>query len=228
MMNFRRCENGHYYDADKYMTCPHCGKMVSSIEATIALETEDLPEEIMSRLSLDEDKPEENIRAAGTENETPSLEEAVLEATAPRESDRERPEAYEAEKTVSFYKDAFGTEPVVGWLTCIEGLHYGKSFGLRSGRTFIGRNPGNDVVLAGDVSVSREKHAVILYDPKARCFIAQQGDSRELFYLNDRLIISNEVLKAYDVISIGNERLLFIPMCGEQFCWEDTKKKAAV
>ena len=26
-MNLQKCENGHFYDADKYQTCPHCQQM---------------------------------------------------------------------------------------------------------------------------------------------------------------------------------------------------------
>ena len=25
-MNLTKCANGHYYDADKYSSCPHCSK----------------------------------------------------------------------------------------------------------------------------------------------------------------------------------------------------------
>lgn len=127
------------------------------------------------------------------------------------------------DKTVSFYKDSLGTEPVVGWLVCTGGEYYGQSFLLKSGRNFIGRNPGMDIVLSGDLSVSRDRHAVVIYEPKAKIFIAQPGDSHELFYLNDKVVLNNEVLNPYDVLTIGNEKLLFIPLCGEKFCWEDTK-----
>jgi hypothetical protein len=81
-----------------------------------------------------------------------------------------------------------------------------------------------DVSLAGDMSVSRERHAIIIYEPRAKVFIAQAGDSKELFYLNDKVVLSNEELKDYDVLSVGNEKLLFIGLCGPKFCWEDTKK----
>lgn len=26
-MNLQKCENGHFYDADKYQTCPHCQQL---------------------------------------------------------------------------------------------------------------------------------------------------------------------------------------------------------
>ena len=129
------------------------------------------------------------------------------------------------EKTVSFYKGTLGTDPVVGWLACTEGEYYGRSFPLKSGRNFIGRSQDMDVCLSGDLSVSRERHAIVIYEPKTRIFIAQTGDSHELFYLNDKVVLNNEALSAYDVLTVGNEKLIFIPLCGDKFCWEDTKKE---
>ena len=82
-----------------------------------------------------------------------------------------------------------------------------------------------DVCLSGDLSVSRERHAIVIYEPKTRIFIAQTGDSHELFYLNDKVVLNNEALSAYDVLTVGNEKLIFIPLCGDKFCWEDTKKE---
>ena len=82
-----------------------------------------------------------------------------------------------------------------------------------------------DVCLIGDLSVSRERHAIVIYEPKTKIFIAQAGDSHELFYLNDKVVLNNEALSAYDVLTVGNEKLIFIPLCGEKFCWEDTKKE---
>lgn len=29
-----RCENGHYYDADKFLTCPHCEAMKLGLNTT--------------------------------------------------------------------------------------------------------------------------------------------------------------------------------------------------
>jgi hypothetical protein len=81
-----------------------------------------------------------------------------------------------------------------------------------------------DVVLSVDMSVSRERHAIVIYEPKAKCFIAQAGDARELFYLNDKVVLNNEMMNTYDILSVGDEKLLFVALCGPEFCWEDTKK----
>lgn len=198
-MNLKRCSNGHFYDADKYMTCPHCHMTATANEETVALDAG-------------------RFNQAGEEGPTVSLQPDEPSVFADAVSAEE-------DKTVSFYKDSLGTEPVVGWLTCTAGEYYGQSFNLKSGRNFIGRNPEMDIVLSGDLSVSRDRHAVVIYEPKTKVFIAQPGDSHELFYLNEKVVLNNEVLSPYDVLTIGNEQLLFIPLCGEKFCWEDTKKQ---
>ena len=82
-----------------------------------------------------------------------------------------------------------------------------------------------DVILGGDTSVSREKHAVVIYEPQGKIFIAQPGESRELFYLNGKVVLNNEMLNSNDVVAIGNTKLMLIPCCGEKFSWDDLKKE---
>lgn len=127
-------------------------------------------------------------------------------------------------KTVSFYQARGGIDPVAGWLVCIEGEDFGGSFTIKSGRNFVGRSADMDIVLRGDNSISRFKHAVILYEPKRREFIAQAGESRELFYLNDEVVLNPVKLNQYDILTIGNTRLMFFPCCGENFSWDDYNK----
>ena len=77
----------------------------------------------------------------------------------------------------------------------------------------------------GENSVSRDRHAVIIYEPRERMFIAQPGDSRELFYINDDVVLDNVVLKPYDVISLGKVDMMIIPCCTKEFAWEDLAKE---
>ena len=117
------------------------------------------------------------------------------------------------------------TAPVVGWLVCISGSYFGRSFPLKAGRNFVGRSPQADVCLEGEKTVSRDRHAVIIYEPKGRMFIAQPGDSRELFYLNDKVVLDNEKLSPYDIIAVGKVELMLMPFCTDKFAWEDLEKK---
>ena len=82
-----------------------------------------------------------------------------------------------------------------------------------------------DVVLDGDKSVSRNKHAIIVYEPKQHLYLVQPGESSELVYLNDEVVLSPVKLKAYDKITVGEVTLLFMPLCGEQFNWSQMLQK---
>ena len=113
--------------------------------------------------------------------------------------------------------------PVVGWLVCIEGKHLGKAFPLFTGKNFIGRSIDMDVCLENDLSISRNKHAIIVFEPMRRLFFAQPGEGHELFYVNDNVILASTQLKARDVISIGLIKLMFVPFCDEKFGWDEVK-----
>jgi hypothetical protein len=64
-----------------------------------------------------------------------------------------------------------------------------------------------------------------VYEPKQHLYLIQPGDSSELVYLNDDVVLSPMQLKAYDIITIGEVQMLFIPLCGEKFSWSDILKK---
>lgn len=209
-MNLKRCDRGHFYDVDKFASCPHCAGGMQSSEETIAIH----PEESIKTETLTVQKivPKNSIPAEETLVHTINQ----VKETVSMDDDT---------KTVRYYETETGIEPVVGWLVCIEGEEAGISFNLKGGRNFIGRSSQMDIVIK-DNSVSREKHAVILYEPKKREFLAQPGESRELFYLNDEVVLGFEKLKAYDVLQLGSTKLMFIPFCSDAFSWEDVKEEA--
>lgn len=128
--------------------------------------------------------------------------------------------AYDSAKTVGVYSDA-NIEPVVGWLICVKGESFGESFNLKAGKNFIGRGSGMDVMLAQERSVSRDKHAVITFEPKKRIFLIQPGDSSGLVYLNHDLLMTFAQLSAYDTIQLGDAFFKFVPFCGDKFIWDD-------
>ena len=115
-------------------------------------------------------------------------------------------------------------DPVVGWLVSIKGEHFGESFPISAGMNSIGRSESNRVVLSRDIAVSRDKHALVTYEPKHRRFYIKPGDSTGLTYLNEEYITETKQLSAKDIIEIGNSVFIFIPLCGEEFSWEDYMK----
>lgn len=66
-------------------------------------------------------------------------------------------------KTTTIYGKKAGVEPVTGWLVCIKGEHYGESFEVKAGQNSIGRDSSMDICLKKEGSVTREKHAYIIF-----------------------------------------------------------------
>jgi hypothetical protein len=112
-----------------------------------------------------------------------------------------------------------GQKPVVGWLICLSGKHIGRDFRLVQGKNYIGRDVSMDVCLEGEKTVSRDKHALLVYEPKHHLYLIQSGESKELTYVNDQVVLESKELKAYDEILLGEVKLLFIPLCNEEFNW---------
>ncbi|KWT84929.1 FHA domain-containing protein [Candidatus Magnetominusculus xianensis] len=131
-----------------------------------------------------------------------------------------RTAAHAEAQTVGVFKDKTGTEPVTGWLVCIEGTQKGKDYRLRSEKNFIGRADTMDICIKGDEAISRNNHAVISYNPKSNAFKIISGDGRGIVYLNGEEVDTVKELKPYDEIELGKTRLKFFPCCGEHFRWE--------
>lgn len=112
-------------------------------------------------------------------------------------------------------------DPVVGWLVCVKGHNFGRSYPICAGKNSIGRSQDNRIVIAGENSVSRQKHAIIVFEPRHRDFYLQPGDSSGLTYLNDDYLMEMKKLSARDVVDLGESRFIFVPLCGEDFTWED-------
>lgn len=223
-MKLTRCANGHFYDTEKYSSCPHCQEMNSSA-TTGAKETDDtIPvyAKSYSGNSREEAVTEPLYNNGGNNGGT-----IPTWPTTPNEpSDEGKTVGFmawkEPKKTEGASQAAAesnGIEPVVGWLVCTEGVSKGKSFNLYCGKNFIGRASEMDICLAGDATVSRMRHATIIYEPKEKVFFAQPGESKELFYLNDNVVLSNVQLKDRDVITVGKTTLVFVPFCNSDFGW---------
>lgn len=155
-----------------------------------------------------------------------SLKEAVRNASASNEG-----------KTMSYFSAATSqssssqsqarqpADPVVGWLVCVAGYHFGECFSIFAGKNSIGRSSENRIVIADDNSISRVKHALIVYEPKKRNFYLQPGDSSGLTYLNDDYITDSHKLSAHDMIELGDSKFMFVQLCGETFSWDEYMPK---
>ena len=140
-MKLKRCENGHFYDQDKFAACPHC----AAIEEEMDNETQTLDEQTMSIY----ENPPEDMGSARTDDEEsvtipadsadvhrveipepePYRTETQMTEPETRGTVQERafrnippePDYDDDPVTVGLFGDPHEPRPVVGWLVCIKG-----------------------------------------------------------------------------------------------------------
>ncbi|MBR1506421.1 MAG: FHA domain-containing protein [Eubacterium sp.] len=230
-MNLKRCPNNHFYDADKFATCPHCSGDNSGDyfddggDTTAGYTSADSYTAGPTDRTAGYPEDEDTYRPTGPTrgDDFSDIIDKTMGGDRTSGNTRGRRDPEDGDKTVRAGESTSSTgKPyVVGWLVTIDGTNKGRSYEVVSGKNFIGRGSEMDIKIEGDKSVSRDKHAVILYEPNERVFLVQSGDTRELSYLNGKVILSAERLEAYDRISIGHTNLLFVPFCGEKFSWDE-------
>lgn len=198
-MAMKRCSNGHFYDDSKYQQCPYCG--ISNMDAS-------------KTVPLVQDRPANMASNGGAVGKTVSMAESqnsMPVTVASRVSDEG--------KTIGIMQSQKGIDPVVGWVVCIEGPSKGQDYRIKSERNFVGRDKSMDISIGGDMGISRENHAVISYNPKNNGFRLFPGEGHGIVYLNDEEVYNPMELKRGDVIEMGETKLMFIPICGEDFKW---------
>lgn len=168
-MNLIKCENAHFFDADKFVSCPHCANEAAGV--TLADLTGSRQQEI------DTASPEE-------------------------------PAGISKPKTT-------------GWLVCTEGAARGESFTLREGENHIGRASHMDIRLSREPSVSRENHAVITFTPEDSSFFLSSTEHPDTVWLNGTPLVNAAALHSGDRITLGTCTLMFVPLCGGSFSWEE-------
>ena len=241
------CGRGHLYDPDKNPTCPYCN---GGQKITVASAGRTAPIG-RSVLSPSRTAPVGGTPVTAAQKTAPLSGTAVtasqktaplsgISVTAPQKTMPPRgygapaPEPVQttpppgmgvsvaaAGKTVGMMQSQMGFDPVVGWLACVAGPSRGKSYTVRGGVNSIGRSERMDIVITGDLKISSENHAKISYSDKHNRFNLLPGEGRNIVYLNDEEVFTPMPLKAYDLIDFGETKLLFVPLCGEKFTWED-------
>ena len=209
-----RCQQGHFYDPSRHNACPYCGSMpvaggAGGTEAQPPIGGGPSP-----------------VGATRPLRETPP---PVIGPTVPLRQPGQSPagvkKGLEEGRTVAVDMKKVGIDPVVAWLVCIKGPSRGRDYRVRSGRNGIGRSEAMDVQISGDDTVSRENHAFLVYEPRKRIFSIRPGDGRGLVYLNGDEVTQATDISAYDKIELGETQLLFVPLCGEKFNWDQGKEE---
>lgn len=264
-MNLCRCERGHFYDKEKYATCPHCAGGSAADETLTTAFTEDVTasvsgggmqvapgnaadvtEQVAAQGGFQvADIPADQVTVAhgmqGGDTPTVPLTNGnnLFEFTSEIPPTFGPTETTEEDHTIGIYDEFFETPdstkkgpvrgkvqgvnkvstPCVGWLIAMGGEHLGTDFRLKVGKNFIGRNADMDIALTEDKSVSRERQAIVVYEPKTHMYLVQPGEASSLVYRNNEVVLTPVKLEAYDVITVGDINLLFMPLCGERFNW---------
>lgn len=260
-MNRVICVKGHFYDGDKYESCPHCAAGAEAIKQDpFSVRHSEMEEEKPKRdkhglFHRKDKKPKEEKDFAGNVQEKTVLleeEENLLlnsqgagekgqekysrtgsrSISKPEEKSQSLSAAFAASaqtgeksdegKTVGYFSKG-KIEPPTGYLICVAGEDYGIGFPLKTGNNSIGRSVSMDVVVM-DEKVSREKQAFVMYEPHKREFYMKPGEGTGLCYLNGELVLEPVKMKAYDVILLGDTKLVLVPVCCERFSWDEVEE----
>ena len=126
--------------------------------------------------------------------------------------------ATEEELTISINMAEGKNSLTTGWLICTKGDNIGKSFPIKTGRCFIGRDYDMDIVIP-DKDVTRINHASIVYDSKDDSFYAVHGANTVT--VNGEVVKESKKLAEDDVIIIGKAEYVFIPYCKKGRNWNE-------
>lgn len=217
-MEMRKCEKGHYYDASVHASCPYCGN-VRNTEMTMAMG-------VPGPANMAGYSGGGNLEATVAMG-VPAPGSNGLEATVamgvptPVPTPASVSSTDDSEKTVAIFQTETGIDPVVGWLVQMNGSHKGKDYRIHTDNNFIGRSEKMDINIQGDDSISRENQAILTYDTLAKAFYFSPSEGRSVVRVNNKATLQTIELKAYDKITLGKTELIFVPLCGEEFSWEE-------
>ena len=153
----------------------------------------------------------------------------VAPAAYRKKEEEKKKEEEDTGKTVAVFrknaKVGEDTDPVCGWLVCIEGKSKGKDFRIYGRNNTIGRDEKMDICIKDDPAISREKHARLAYDVKHNAFSLIPAEAANSPYVNDEPVYVPTKLEAYDVIELGESKFIFVPFCCDRFTWQESNVK---
>ncbi len=224
-MEVKRCEKGHFYDAEANSSCPQCAAECAA-QMAYASGTEDYgPTEPLlqgnSGVGMTEDYGPTEPQDGGNIGETQTLNGSSGFTEGNFFPDgRFEVDDYDVTRPSQTYGVA-GFSPVVGWLVCVDGPAKGTDYRIRSGYNYIGRAEHMDICIKGDLVISRERHAMIAYDQEERIFFFGPADGKSIVRLNGKMVMNPQEIHSHDIVTIGSTKLLFVPLCGERFDWNE-------
>jgi len=175
------CPNGHMYDS-KLRDCPYCPK--PNLKATELLDMSNkatLPDS--SPFTMPPAEPE---RRRGSEAETQSDPKATVVSS--------RSQASEVAPQVHVERvDEVSNRKLVGWLVSFDLVACGVDFRIYEGRTKIGRDPNNDIVINDNLVSST--HCVLLHRDGSLVLkdeLSTNGTKVNGVTVEDRIVLKND------------------------------------
>lgn len=222
-MEIIKCKNGHSYDPSVTPECPECARL-RAIEGTVPLDPAEGSAWPQGNGGADKIEKTQPVYVLG------GAEKGGYQPTEPVERPRKdswfEQDSYQKAADGNPWgrteqKSAEAISPVVGWLVCTKGPTKGQDFKIHADNNYIGRAPYMDIAITGDDTISRENHAILAYDTREKLYYFAPGSGRGIVRLNGKAVLMMTELHAYDKIEIGRSILIFVPLCGEQFSWEE-------
>ncbi len=187
--------------------------------------TPDPTQRVDSHVEVPRDEPAEPKSSGGPEAADARAASSSSDATrvfAPSSRWRKERAARQEAQSAAAEPGAAVENPVVGWLVLVDGPGKGRALELGYGMNDIGRGEDARIPLPfGDEEISRHQHAIVTYDPRGRLFYIQHGNARNLTYLNGQPVLQPNQLQGGERITMGVTELMFVPLCGPDFDWQD-------
>lgn len=194
-----KCENGHFFDNNKYTSCPYCVKLEN--------ERNRYEEQMRDQVTIMIPKRDDSVETS--ESVTVGLYE---------------PPKGDDQKTIGVFGRQSGKDFVTGWLVCTKGREKGRDYRIYNGNNWIGRGYQMDICIVDDPAISRERHAVMVYDHRSNKFFLSPG-SGTITMVNHEMLVKAKEIKSRDKITLGESEFTFVPFCVEGETWEREEKE---
>lgn len=224
-----KCSAGHYYDANAYSACPYCSgaKTIGATDDPFAGNPGNMQPTIDPNMSVDYDPAFDHTidpMANGFNHNGMSVTAPPSGRTAPINDGMTVTQQVVPNPGPHIPGTDTDLLPCVGWVVAIEGPNRGRDYRIHSGYNYLGRKTG-DIVISGDDTISGERDASITYVYQTKKFYIAHENGRNVLLANNIPVVGGGTeLHNFDIITIGNTKLIFIALCGENFNWEDKER----
>lgn len=222
MAQIIKCEHGHYYDKDKYKTCPYCAALQQSSAAKGQGGLGTVPSSDGRPWAMDDREDEPTMPFSAMK---PNMTNISLAGPAQRREpvdggswDDEATTPLNLPHPGSNKQKYAGKAYVTGWIVGLCDDVRGRDFRLTVGMNWLGSSKA-DIDLGKGHDIDETRHCAVVYDARGNQFLLFPG-SGAVTYLNGKVLEKEEILKAGDIITVGSLKFEFVPYCREGHVWK--------